>query len=74
MADVAIVEADDTEAACGELLAELVVPQHHLRAQAHDQEQRLGVRRAENVVANLDAIGLGELRRLVRNVGQWRSP
>ena len=57
--DVAIVEADDEEAARGELLAELLVPEQHLRRQAHDEQQRRGVRRAEGLVAELDAVAHG---------------
>ena len=57
--------ADETR----QLLAELVVPQHHLRAEPHDQQQRFGVGSAEDVVANLDAVGLGKLRRRRGDVG-----
>ena len=64
-ADVAVVEADDAKAARGELAAELVVPQDHLGAEPHDQQQRLGAGVAEDLVANVDAVGAGDLRRLM---------
>ena len=38
--DVAVVVADDVEAAVGELPAERVGPADHLRAEAHDEQQR----------------------------------
>src|SRR5262249_4109018 len=71
LADVAIVEADHAEAARGDLLAERVVPQHHLRAQTHDEQHRLRLGVAENVVADVDGVGAGELRRLVGDGGHW---
>ena len=45
--------------------AELVVPEHHLGAEPHDQQHRLGVGVAENLVTNVDAVGAGDLRRLM---------
>ena len=64
-ADVAVVEADDAKAARGELAAEIVVPMDHLGAEPHDQQQRLGIGVAEDLVANVDAVGAGDLRRLM---------
>ncbi len=62
-ADVAIVEAHDVKAARGDLLAEAVVPQDHLRAEAHDEQHcRLGPV-AERAVAKLHAVGGRELFR-----------
>ncbi len=55
--DVAVVEADDAEAALGEHRAELFVPGDHLRRQTHDQEQRLAVGIAHLLVAELDPVG-----------------
>ena len=46
--DVAVVEADDVEAAPGELVAEVVGPADQLHAEAHDEEQRRVVRVAES--------------------------
>ena len=54
LADVAIVEADDPKAARGERRAEIVLPDDHLRAEAHDQQQRRIARAAEGLVANLE--------------------
>ena len=63
--DVAVIEADDAEAARGELAAEIVVPQDHLGAEPHDQEHRLGIGVAKNLVTDVDAVGADDLRRLV---------
>ena len=65
LADVAIVEADDAESACGKLPAEIVVPMDHLGAQPHDQHHRLCSGVAEDLVTELDAVGAGGLRRLM---------
>ena len=64
-ADVAVVEADDAKAARGELAAEIVIPMDHLGAEPHDQQQRFRGRVAENFVANVDAVGAGDLWRLM---------
>ena len=64
-ADVAVVETDDAKAARGELAAELVVPMDHLGAEPHDQQQRFRSRIAENLVADVDAVGAGDLGRLM---------
>ena len=64
-ADVAVVEADDAKAARGELAAEIVVPVDHLGAEAHDQQQRFRGRVAENLVADVDAVGASDLWRLM---------
>ncbi len=64
-ADIAVVEADDAEPACGQLAAEIVVPMDHLGAQAHDQQQRLGIGVAKNLVTDVDAVGADGLRRLM---------
>ncbi len=53
-ADVAVVEADDVEAAVGELLAELLVPGDHLGRQAHHQHHRGVGGVAEGLVAEGD--------------------
>ncbi len=57
MADVAVVEADDAEAALGQHGAELLLPAEHLHRQAHDQDQRLAVGIADLLVGDLDAVG-----------------
>ena len=58
--DVAVVVADDVEAAAGEVRAEVLVPAEHLRAQAHD-EQHGGVGRvAEGLEADLDLADAAE--------------
>ena len=64
-ADVAIVEADDAKSARRQLPAEIVVPKDHLGAEPHDQQHRLGAGVAEDLVANVDAVGAGDLRRLM---------
>ena len=55
----------------GELAAEIIVPMDHLGAEPHDQQQRFRSGVAEDFVANVDAIGVGDLRRLMgkRHVG-----
>ena len=53
-AGVAVVVADDVEAALGEHPAELRVPPGHRAAQPHHQQQRLAVGVAEGLVAQLD--------------------
>ena len=55
----------------GELPAEIVVPMDHLGAEPHDQQHRLRIGVAEDLVAKVDAVGAGDLRRLM---GEWRSP
>ncbi len=65
LADVAVVEADDAKAARGELPAEIVVPQDHLGAEPHDQQHRLRIGVAEDLVTKVDAVGAGDLRRLM---------
>ena len=65
LADVTIVEPDDAKPARGQLPAELIVPEHHLAAQSHDQQHRLGGGVAENLVTKVDAVGAGDLRRLM---------
>lgn len=67
LADVAIVEADHAKAVRGQLFAEGVVPMDHLRSEPHDQQQRLGIVVAENLVADIDAIGAESLGRLMRD-------
>ena len=64
-ADVAVVEADDAKAARGKLAAEIVVPMDHLGAEPHDQQQRFRAGVAEDLVADVDAVGAGDLRRLM---------
>ena len=49
----------------GQLPAEIVVPMDHLGAQPHDQQHRLGVGVAEDLVTKVDAVGAGDLRRLM---------
>ena len=65
LADVAIVEADDAKAAARELPAEIVLPMDHLGAQPHDQQHRLRTGIAEDIVAEVDAVGADDLRRLM---------
>ena len=55
-ADVAVVEADDAEAALGEQAAEALVPGDHLRRQPHHQDQRLAVGLAHLLVTELDPV------------------
>ena len=52
-AGVAVVVADDVEACPGQAGAEVLVPPDHRPAQAHHQQQRVGVGRAEGLVADL---------------------
>jgi hypothetical protein len=52
--DVAIVVADDEEAAAGELLAQILVPAEHLHGEPHDQQQRGIGGIAERLVAELE--------------------
>jgi hypothetical protein len=56
-ADVAVVEADDAKAPRHELRDEPVGPAEQLHAQAHDQQQRLAVRRAMVLDLERDAVG-----------------
>ena len=56
-AGVAVVEADDVEAARGEHPAEVRVPPGHRAAEPHHQQQRLAGGVAEGLVAQLDATG-----------------
>src|SRR5206468_3427294 len=44
-------------AAGRERRAEVVVPEDHLRRQAHDEEEWAALRRAEGLVRDLDAVG-----------------
>ena len=60
-AAVAVVEADDMEAAAGEPLAELLGPGDHLEAQPDDEQQGGVARVAERLVAELDPAGGAEL-------------
>ncbi len=55
-ADVAVVEADDAEAAVGEQAAETVEPGDHLRRQAHHEDQRLAVGLADLLITELDPV------------------
>ncbi len=52
---IAVVEADDAEALSGDQLAELVRPQDHLRAEAHDHEQRRIARLARTAASTARA-------------------
>jgi hypothetical protein len=61
LADIAVVEADHPEAAAGKLAAELVVPMNHLGAEPHDQQHRLGTGVAKYLVADVDAVHVGDL-------------
>src|SRR5262245_61271442 len=65
LADVAVVEADDAKAARGELAAEIVVPGNHLGAEPHDKKHRFRGRVAKNLEADVDAVGAGDLGRLM---------
>jgi hypothetical protein len=55
-AEVAVVEADDAEAAVGEQTAEAVEPGDHLSRQAHHEDQWLPVRLAHLLVTELDPV------------------
>ena len=59
--DVAVVVADDVEAAPGQLRAEVLVPAEHLRAQAHDEQQGGIGGIAEGLEAELDVADAAEL-------------
>ena len=63
-ADVAIVEAHDPEAAGGQALAERIRPGHELHAEAHDEQDRRGVRRPELLVLDGDPVRLDRAHRL----------
>ena len=65
LADVAVIEADHPEAARGELSAEIVIPVNHLGAEPHDQHDRLGIGVAKDLEADVDAVDVGDLRRLM---------
>ncbi|MHC2691377.1 hypothetical protein ACVME9_003868 [Bradyrhizobium liaoningense] len=73
LADVPVVEADHAEAARRELLAEPIVPMDHLRPEPHDQQQRLGIVIAEDLVADVDAIGADGVGRLMGGHGRGPS-
>src|SRR6185369_7162482 len=61
-ADVAVVEADDAKPAPDEQGDQVLVPAEQLHAQAHDEQERLALRRA--VVFHLEADAVGsELHR-----------
>src|SRR5436309_843207 len=77
-ADVAIVEADDVESALRQSRAKPLIPQDHLRAKAHDEEEWPVVAITERVVAKFDAVRLHDLFRgmsdfLRQCIGQARS-
>jgi hypothetical protein len=55
--DVAVVEPDHAVAARRQHGAELVVPENHLRAQPHDEDERARVAGADDLVLELDAVG-----------------
>jgi hypothetical protein len=55
LAHVAVVEADELQAAPGQLLAESIRPGDELRADAHDQQHRGRVRVAETLVGDVEA-------------------
>src|SRR6266540_3665868 len=54
-ADVAVIEANDLEAARREELAQTIVPEDALRADAHDEEHRDAL--AHHVVGDVDTGG-----------------
>ena len=54
---VAVVEADDTEAAVGEPAVIGIRPRCHLRAEALDDDQGASIFRARHFVADVDAVG-----------------
>ena len=59
-ADVAVVEPDGAEAGAHELGAQVVVPEVHLHAQAHDQQERLAATvRTDVLVGQLDVAVAG---------------
>ena len=53
---VPVVVADDEEATVDEGVAQLDRPRDQLRAESHDQQQRLVVRVAVGLVGDLDAV------------------
>lgn len=57
----------------GELLAERIVPVDHLRPEPHDQQQRLGIVVAKDLVADVDAVGADGLGRLMGGHGRVPS-
>jgi len=65
LADVAIVEPDNAKPARRKQPAKIVVPMDHLGAQPHDQQHRLGPGVAEDLVTQVDTVGVGDLRRLM---------
>ncbi len=56
--DVAIVVADDVEAALDQLVDEAVIPGDELGAEAHDQQQRRVLLVAVDLVLDLETVGL----------------
>ncbi len=73
-ADVAIVESNHAIAARRKPLAERIVPQNHLGAQAHDQQDRRRAAVAERLVAELLPIAVGEQFRRARHIGHVVMP
>src|SRR5438270_1851193 len=72
-AAVAVVEPDHPEATVGEPLAELVLPEHHLGAETHDQQQRGLFANAEGLEAELDVTDVGALL-VWGGLGRHRGP
>ncbi len=56
-AGVAIVVADDVEAAGRELLAEVLFPAEHLGAEAHHEQERCVFRIPKRLVLDVDPVG-----------------
>ena len=57
-AGVAIVVADDVEAALHQLVDEALIPRGELGAEAHDQQQRLVLWVSVDLVLDLETVGL----------------
>ena len=65
LADIAIVEANHTKSTRGEQPAQIIVPLNHLGAEPHDHDHGLGSGVTEDFVTQVDAVGAGDLRRLM---------
>src|SRR5699024_3214502 len=72
-ARVTVVEADDEMAGVSERLAHLLVITEHLRAEAHDEQDRWIRRITEGLIGQIDAPERGDLHALtmwIRNIGR----
>jgi hypothetical protein len=57
-ANIAIIEANDIVASLDERITEVRRPGNHLRAEAHDQQDRVAARVPERVVFDCQSVGL----------------